>query len=40
MKKDIDELRDELSEVRMQTVNMLRSLDLRQCIFGPREFEV
>jgi len=40
MEKDIDELRDELSKVRMQTVNMLRSLDLRQCTFGPREFEV
>jgi len=36
----LDELRDELAEVRMQPVNVLRALALRQRRLRPRQFEV
>jgi hypothetical protein len=32
LEKDIDKLRDELPQVRMKTVNVLRALDLRELI--------
>src|SRR2546421_331784 len=34
------ELRDELAEVGVERVDVLRPLDLRQIVFRPREFEV
>ena len=36
----LDELRDELPEVRMQAVDVLRPLALRQLALGPRELDV
>src|SRR5213593_2228402 len=38
--EDVNELRHELSEVRMETVNMFCSLNLRQLALGPRQFQV
>ena len=36
----LDELRDELAEVGMEPVDVLRPLALRQVALGPRELEV
>src|SRR5581483_3884818 len=40
LQQRLDELRDELAEVRMEPVNVLRPLALRQLPLGPRELEV
>jgi len=38
--EDLDELRDVLPEVRVELVDVLRALDLRQLALGPRELEI
>src|SRR4051812_17928871 len=33
--EDLDQLRDELAEIRMEAVHVLRALDLRKLVLGP-----
>ena len=40
VEEDLDQLRNELAEVRVETVDMFRPLDLRKLILGPRQLEV
>ena len=40
LEEDLDELRHVLPEIRMQAVNVLRSLSLRQFRLRPRKLEV
>ena len=40
LQQHLDELRDELSQVRMETVDVLRPLALGQLTLGPREIEI
>ena len=38
--EDLDKLRDELPEIWVEAMDVLRPLDLRQLVFGPRQLEI